>query len=742
MDDTEKIIPIRYKVLGIVFCILTLCAVSLFYFSFKTFADDKRLFVGDLNTTLLRSIVSDMKLELKYRLEGIQAVVQRIYPLRSGANAVPTPPAAAPVAPTEGQPAPAPPDPFAGLAGNLADEVISISLYRPNANKAFDRVFLYQNAGLFSRRQLPDNLVDQITTQHPIKIEDAKEQEVRLTNRSVRFAKSSNAADVAVLTLMFRGNFLFEEQRDTVIVVDLIQDFLTKTLQASDLAEAFLISQDGLLISHPQHSLAVQFAGLPFNHPITQKVEGKPFPRDLIELPYNDDIYLMNVMETGFPGILAVAQTRKSIAFAPMNSLLQKSILIFIIFLAVGVFLSTLFTAGMTFGARQLKEAAELVGTGQFTLKLNVKSRDEIGSVAGSFQWMANRLGAIVDEKIKTALMVQQSDLCHELRDTILLPTPTEGKAFSIFDFVSSGAAGTATFREYCAKDNVLMILVGEAQEIGVMGDITASLTKSLFKQLVTLTTVLPRVEDTLNFLNTHLFEAFKGKHAVALNLVRLNLSTGELTTATAGMADAVRHHKGTKGVISSVRETDKDHGDASDTPWHGDLLGAKKDGEFVLATEKIEIADTIGVFTTGFSEAMGVEDGLLSLLSALGGVERNPKAVQMQLESEMHKRARELTHPREFRFVYFTWKAVAETGSKQLKKSVTTTQLAREKESRVDVKAAKTVHDTKDFEEELEKREAFLFEGKEGESLKRALQIQKRHEKERHSSDPNHQNT
>src|SRR5687768_2056589 len=209
-------IPIKYKFLGVILFIMFFSLGVFFYFAYTTFAEDKKLFVMDLNMTSLKATISEIKLDLKSRLEVLQVFVPRIYnPLASGDSS-------------------APDDPYLGLPESLKDEILAVTFLRQDKEngRRFNVIRQYKNSPLLVKRGLDDNALKVINDKHPLPLDGFLGADTtELLNRSVGFSTSKGNVELALLTFLVSGQFLNDdESKDVIIVVDIVQDFLRKKL--------------------------------------------------------------------------------------------------------------------------------------------------------------------------------------------------------------------------------------------------------------------------------------------------------------------------------------------------------------------------------------------------------------------------------------------------------------------------------------------------------------------------------
>ncbi len=109
--------------------------------------------------------------------------------------------------------------------------------------------------------------------------------------------------------------------------------------------------------------------------------------------------------------------------------------------LSIGLLLSAMITRGIIPPIRELMEAARLVASGDLNAEVNIKSRDEIGMLGGSFNTMVNGLRAA--ELEKQNYLADLENLNSELEDRVTKRTEdlerSEARIRTIYDNVGEG---------------------------------------------------------------------------------------------------------------------------------------------------------------------------------------------------------------------------------------------------------------------------------------------------------------
>lgn len=627
-------IPIKYKFLSVILFIMFLSLGVFFYFTYTTFSEDKKLFVMDLNMTLLKATTSEIKLELKSRLEVLQVFVPRIYN---------------PIVNEKGEQE----DPFIGLPDMLKDEILGVTFMRKGA-KGWDVTKQYRNTELTSKRGLGDDVFTAINSSHPLALDSFPEGGTEILNRSISARGPKGNVELPVLTFMVPGNFINDESKEVIIVVDFIQDFLRKKLQQSEIAEVFLIYKKGTLLSHSTLQATVNYSSNQYPHPVVSRLATRQLPRESLELSIGGESYLCNVGETGFKDIFAVSQIRKSEAFLALKTLLEKSVLIALVILALAMICSILFASRLTSNIRKLKEAAEQIGIGHLKVKLNIRSNDELQSVAESFQWMSNRLKQLITETAQKARLEDELETARLVQSTLLTPPDIKSDAVDLLAYYQPATECGGDFWDAYMHENTITVFIGDATGHGAPAAIVTAVAKSCFSTLTTIyagTLLTP--QQFMSILNRIIFESCKGKLLMTMCIVQINLETGELLVCNAGHEAPLS--------LGNQRRGDDEKGKAQTLFARGERLGYNPDADYETVRYDLGVGDTVLLYTDGISEARdgaGQEWGERALKKAFSqGAGRPLTSIRDQLVESLNEHTQEAQQEDDITFVLINWR-------------------------------------------------------------------------------------
>lgn len=126
--------------------------------------------------------------------------------------------------------------------------------------------------------------------------------------------------------------------------------------------------------------------------------------------------WLVSISNSGFGDLAVVSLIEKSQALAALKILLLKSIVFFVLLVALSIIISLFFSKYLTAALRLLVDATKRISTGRFDVQWQADSLDEVGVLSSNFRVMSDEIqrllietkdNARMEAELKTAQIVQ-----------------------------------------------------------------------------------------------------------------------------------------------------------------------------------------------------------------------------------------------------------------------------------------------------------------------------------------------
>lgn len=277
------------------------------------------------------------------------------------------------------------------------EDFISVTLYDAQGE---ERITIYDAA------KLEEAGVDKETLSRDRKerlrpLLQLKPQEVYLRNSTI-------SAKLPSFTMAFS----YRESADADPFILAAEIHLKKLLGLggkSKVFDTFLVDSQGTLLSHPKVEDVLRRRSVADIPVVKAFMQGKTLAGTL-EYPIAGKDFLGAYARIDFGRLGAIVQIPKGIAYLTAKELVNTLMAVALGVLCFSAVVSLFWSQGMTRPIQKLSEATRAVATGDFNVHVNVKSQDEIGLLAASFNKMASELKTREDALKSAQVALIQSE--------------------------------------------------------------------------------------------------------------------------------------------------------------------------------------------------------------------------------------------------------------------------------------------------------------------------------------------
>jgi serine phosphatase RsbU (regulator of sigma subunit)/HAMP domain-containing protein len=169
------------------------------------------------------------------------------------------------------------------------------------------------------------------------------------------------------------------------------QDKLTESFSDGGAYTLALVDGEGKLLAHPEMSRVKNQESVA-NLPIVAKMLESTLEREFKEFTFNKIRFLGAYAKVGIAGMGVISQVPRSRAFEAGQTLIRRSILIAVLVLSIAFVVAYIFAQTLISPIRKLSEATKQIALGNFKIRVEVNTRDEIASLAASFNTMSSEI--------------------------------------------------------------------------------------------------------------------------------------------------------------------------------------------------------------------------------------------------------------------------------------------------------------------------------------------------------------
>jgi adenylate cyclase len=327
------------------------------------------------------------------------------------------------------------------------DELLSFAVYSVDAKTGYSEIFFATTS--------------EVLAEFDAKLSDLKTKPLpQLVNA---IAKNPEALGIVNTSPTFKKpmltiGFLTKESPLThtrwLLRADLRQEPLLKLFAKRPMITAYLVDKEGNLLVHPNTQLVLNRYNVS-SFPIVQRYKEAKINNEQMEFDDEQGVSFLGAYKTlGVGSTAVVAQVETGKALAAITRVQYRSLLVTAIVVGLAFILNFIFSQSMTSPLGVLFRATEKIAEGNFDVKLEPSSNDEIGALTSAFKKMAT--GLEERDKLKSTFSKFHS---KEIASRILSGEIKLGGERKMATVFFSDIRGFTTLSETMSPDEVLGML-------------------------------------------------------------------------------------------------------------------------------------------------------------------------------------------------------------------------------------------------------------------------------------------
>lgn len=413
--------------------------------------------------------------------------------------------------------------------------------------------------------------------------------------------------------------------------------------RASDLHAAFtksqiyrnlLVDRAGQVLLGPQDSKIDNMA--------LQEILKSTLPEGALEVE-SDKPQIVSYANTGVSDMRIASVVNKEDALSAVNALLLQSLLFFLALIASTVIISVIASIKLTSALRDLYEATKKVAKGQFDVRVNTESNDEVGGLAEGFNFMAAEVSRLMIETQEKARMASELKTVKVVQETLFPDEKCKMGPFQIIGHFEPASECGGDWWNYSRVGDKLYLWIGDATGHGA----PAAMVTSAAKSAVTIIEDLPLLTPgkALEIMNRAIHETSKGKILMTFFVASVDLKTGELVYANASHEPPYLIHNA--GIGKKILKRDL----IPLVEVNGPRLGDKRSSSYPESKIHLSKGDLLLFYTDGIIDLKnssgkawgerGFVKSVCDSVSVSGGVEN--KIIELKSKIRNYRQESEL---------------------------------------------------------------------------------------------------
>lgn len=187
-----------------------------------------------------------------------------------------------------------------------------------------------------------------------------------------------------------------------------------------------------------------------------------------------------------------------------------------------------------------LVKATDQIGSGNFDVKIENKSNDEIGVLASSFEDMTSKIKQQMKDLEESARLESEINIASTVQKTFFPDTDIVDDKFNLYSFYKSATECGGDIWSYIKhpKENKIILLIGDATGHGLSSAFVTAGLKTCFSMITKMIEeekfeITP--QNILNFANRAVYDAAQAKIMVTAFVAVIDLDSGEIVYSNCG---------------------------------------------------------------------------------------------------------------------------------------------------------------------------------------------------------------
>ena len=316
------------------------------------------------------------------------------------------------------------------------------------------------------------------------------------------------------------------------------------------------------------------------------------FPVGIAEIKTSEGSpMLVSFSKVGRGGLIVTSLVEKAAALKAIDTLIVESLLFVLALISVTVIIGVIASFGLTSALRRLVDATKEIANGNFDIKVDVNSKDEVNHLADSISFMAAEVSRLMNETAENARLVNELETVKLIQDTLFPPDEAKlGPLDIVGYFHPASEAGGDWYHYSMMSDDRAFIWIGDVTGHGAPAAMVTAAAKAVSSIVEEMDEVTPAM--ALKVMNHAIHQTAKGNILMTFFLMSVDLKDGKVVYANAS------HEPPYVLPDQEAKLKKKDFVPLLDS--EGSRLGEKPDSEYVDVEFQLKPGDTVLLYTDG----------------------------------------------------------------------------------------------------------------------------------------------
>lgn len=260
-------------------------------------------------------------------------------------------------------------------------------------------------------------------------------------------------------------------------------------------------------------------------------IEGKNAIEGTELLKKANTSHLISYNKIGYGNLLVISTVDRDKALSAIQILITKSLLFAGLLLSFTLLISIIGSKTITKALHDLLQATQSISKGDFKFRVNVRSNDEIGTLATSFNLMSKEVARLLNETAEKARMEGELQTARTVQETLFPPNTQTYDHVQIAGHYEPASECGGDWWYYAKVNKKIILCIGDATGHGAPAALITSAARSAASILEHFTL---EAKQIMRLLNRSIYDVSKGKVMMTFFLGIIDTETSTMTYCNA----------------------------------------------------------------------------------------------------------------------------------------------------------------------------------------------------------------
>lgn len=265
---------------------------------------------------------------------------------------------------------------------------------------------------------------------------------------------------------------------------------------------------------------------------LEKNVFSKKIQEGTKETQFNKREYLTSYSSVGKSNLYVITLIDKQNALSAVRTMMRRSIIFTLMILCFLIIIGVFASDGLTKALRGLADATSKVMDGDFSVRVEQKSGDEIGVLAQSFNKMTEEVSRLMEKTAENARMEAELQTAQTVQDTLFPPNRAVMGPITIYGNSVPASECGGDWWHYSHIGNKVYVWIGDATGHGVPAALLTSAARAVASVIEGIDDVTPG--QALEMMNKAIYSTSKGEMMMTFFLACIDLDKKTLTYSNA----------------------------------------------------------------------------------------------------------------------------------------------------------------------------------------------------------------